>query len=608
MSGGCLNRNMSKYLVLSSILSVLILLIIILLHRPIKISTEISSIFQVPLMFWLVMGISLSIIVISSFFSRSKYVNIFNSILFYFTLYSFNLFFYVIPTQSDIGSTRVVNYIFDNSVNITTSDYSYYEFPIFFTYSKIFKVILDLDTISWTNLGFFTLTLSIPLIFPLIIHLKYNFKEIIYFLAPSIYIIMSLYFINDQFMPQYLALIYLIIVIGCYIQFKDFPSIKIYSLIIFFYILCVYTHAFMFFFFFLGVLYYQIFQINWSFSFLKKINIYVNRHDTILDISFDIYNNFKLYTFLLLKYIILKLHVIYLRITNKKAYKKISIPLLIIIYYIGYRTRFHQMDAEFERMITIDTRGGSWYLLSYFTGNKESLGLISFRPDPLYHLIPNMFHGFTRYSSMLILIGLVVLIFYTIFKIKKGKIQYFDIFTSLGSFFFILIGFIFPHLLGQRSLQVTFINMSKYSNNIFNKENKIVIILIIILIISPIIFTLNININNTIEGSKFYEDVGTVKGGQFLEINTKENLSSFLVTDRNLFPLYPQEHNDTQHPYLPRTPNFFLEENNTMNDIDIILYTPKLLNRMYYYDFDHLIDNMNFSVVYHQGDSKIFYH
>ena len=173
---------------------------------------------------------------------------------------------------------------------------------------------------------------------------------------------------------------------------------------------------------------------------------------------------------------------------------------------------------------------------------------------------------------------------------------------------FFVLGFIFPHLLGQRTFQVTFLNVTKYTHNPFRPNKVILSLLTVFIIILPIIFIMNVNINYSMEGTMFYEDLGTLYGGKFIEENAGDVETEFLVTDRNYYPVDIPFNINSTFIYENNAPQFFLDDNNTLEDIDIILYTPKLENRLSYFGFRNMINETEFSVVYDQGDAVILSH
>ncbi|MCK5773235.1 MAG: hypothetical protein KAH57_05555, partial [Thermoplasmata archaeon] len=205
-----------KYSILISILLLTLLINTILYYDPLVASTSVSLVEQVPILFWvLIMALSILVTYIS-IYSKSRGVNVLMATIYFFIFYSFNLFFKIIPTQTDIGDTSFFIPYLDNATHLDIGIYRYFEYPFFFLYSSVIKNVLGLDIYQNINYGFFSLILMIPIIMPLLIQKEIiKGAKVVYFLAPVLYLILVFFFFNDQFVPQFYGLIFLMITIGC---------------------------------------------------------------------------------------------------------------------------------------------------------------------------------------------------------------------------------------------------------------------------------------------------------------------------------------------------------------------------------------------------------
>jgi hypothetical protein len=142
-------------------------------------------------------------------------------IVYYFLLYSSNLSFILIPDQADVGTAGVFGKYLESSIYIDKEHFLYFNYPIFFQFHAIIQKVLGLERIQVVNIGFFILLLSFPVALSLLLKVNHNENQYkLYYYFPIIYILITFFFINSQFVPQFLGLLFLIFLTGSYTQLE----------------------------------------------------------------------------------------------------------------------------------------------------------------------------------------------------------------------------------------------------------------------------------------------------------------------------------------------------------------------------------------------------
>jgi len=534
-----------KLLTIIIILLSLIFLLLIRLNYPLRVSTTESIFHMIPIYYWILLITIPALISITFLLSDSKIICVFLSVIYFFVLYSFNLFFIIPSTQSDAQFAGQIFTILKTSNRLSVQQFSYFQWPIHFLLEIVFQKTLNID-IYIITIGLFSFILMIPLFFSLHEYKLSNNKA--YFILPVGYIILSYYFLNLQWVPQFTGLIFLILTICCYVKYKRVPSRKFYSLIVFFYMICVLTHPFIFVFF--------------------PATIFLDRYiiSKGFFISFDKDNN------------------------------KISLISLVVIYFIGYLFRFIKIRRYTRRLIYPEEgRGEAWGLLSNLLGFEGDAGVgPSYETHPLWHLVSKRTYLISRYSALLLLVGLSLVLAYILLNNLK-KVESFDISLGVASGGFFVFGLVNPVLLGQRGFQVAFLKVPRYFSDLFKSKRKILaVILVIAITLTPLIFTINIAVNQSFSGGRFFQDRPTLESGSFID-DYAGNDTNVLVADRYF---YPSSINiNIYHPRI------MAREELNLTEVEIIVNSSKLTNRMEYHGFE--TEYGKTSQIYDIGDAQI---
>jgi len=468
--------------------------------HPISISLNTASFTQIPIIYWIIMLATPFILYIIAKDSKNPLVPLSCVMLYYFLFYSVGLYFMSHPTFSDIGSAGQGQEILSSITHISSQEIDaeryisaarYFQWPIMFIFRKIFTTILGIGPIQTLNLGFFSLLLVFPGLLSLFYERTKNVKNItIYFILPALYLTLSWHFINDQFVPQFLALLYLFILFGCYLKYKEGKNPLFLLLMIIYYALTVYTHAFMFIFFLVAI----IFEFFWS------------------------------------EYI-----------EMKKA-KFISYGLIIIIIamlfpYIG----------TFYSMTQATSGGESWRIFRYILPQRpiDDAGQVGPSLQILYDLVPKIYNTITTNLSKgaMVVVFLTVVFGFLLYIFKKRGLfnlstrSLFDISILIGSVSWFVLG-LANLVLGQRAIQVAALPLSKYfkySHRLFSYLSKVAVVVILI---APSIFIANDMINSSIEGDRLIQDFEENIAGRFMDKHLTNE--SFILSAQNPYPAgYP---------------------------------------------------------------------
>lgn len=535
-----------KFLTVIILLLSFIFLLLIRLNYPLKVSTTESFFHMIPIYYWILLIIIPTLICITFILTESKSICTFLALVYFLTFFSFNLFFIIPAEQSDVGHAGFIFTTLKDSTTLSIQQYSYFQWPIHFTFFASIKEILDVG-ISIITIGLFSLILMIPLFFSLYKDNLSNNK--VYFLLPVGYIILSYYFLNLQWVPQFTGLIFLILTICCYVKYKRNPSKKFYALTIFFYTICVFTHPFIFVFF--------------------PAAIFLDRY-VVPQKPFISY--------------------------NKNKGRNISLAFLVFIYGIGYVFIF-TMGKHTRRLIfTENGRGSAWEIIGDLIGKREAVGVgAEYETHPFYHLVSERTYLISRYTALLLLMVIVLALAYTLLKNLK-KVESFDISLGVASGGFFVFGLANPNLLGQRALQVTFLKFPRYFSNLFGSNRKILaIVLVLVVTFAPLIFTVNSAVNHSLSGGRLIQDQPTLQSGSFVD-DYVGNDSNVLVADRFFYPSRKDNFNRV-------TPEWIAREEINRTEIDIVANSSKLTNRMEYYGED--AEYGTTSQIYDMGDAQV---
>jgi len=194
---------------------------------------------QFSFLIWPGIIFSLIGLFLTAFYSTRKSIKAICISLFPIILYIYVFYFSYIPS-SDSGGIKAMTEIF-HQIGIDSSIVSYFQYPTFFSVNEITSQVAGLD-INTTAIVFFTLygMLLSLFVFLFLNNEAYNNHYQIAVLGIPLYFTVLFNYLNYQWVPQTLALVFLFVLL---ITFnRDGIKYKIFNLIIF--IALVFTHAF----------------------------------------------------------------------------------------------------------------------------------------------------------------------------------------------------------------------------------------------------------------------------------------------------------------------------------------------------------------------------
>lgn len=543
-------EKIKKIALISLICLLTIFFISVVQTYPVPISITSATLFQIPMIFWLVMLISPFLLYIISKDSKNPLVPLVCAISYYFIFYCYGLYFMSHPTISDISSSAEFQEILASVTHINPQGFDitrfattarYFQWPIFFIFSKIFTSILGIGPIQTINLGFFSLLLILPVLLSLFYKRSNNIENAtvyVYFILPTLYLTLGWYLINSQFVPQFLALAYIFILFGCYLKYKKGKNPLFLFLMIIFYTLTVFSHSFMFIFFLVAI----IFEIYWS------------------------------------EYV------------EMKKVKFISYGLIIILFAILF-----PYLGTFYSMVTTSVGGGSWHIFQSFF--SQTTPGPSYQVQYLYHLVPiiydQLMSSITKVVVASVFSMVVIGLLYYIFK--KRSLPDLSILIGCASWF--ALGFS-NLVLGERALQVAALPLARYfkhPHKLFSYLSKVVVVVILI---APSLFVVNDMINSSIEGGRLIQDREETIAGRFMDKHIINE--SIALSAQNPYPTgYPSG-------FKKVIPEYIITEEYEWEILDFVLDSPKLQKRLMYLDI-LLPKNPYDSVVYDNKDIEIVF-
>jgi hypothetical protein len=195
---------------------------------------------QFSLLIWPGILLSLIGLFLTGYYSKRKSIKAICTLLFPLILYSYSFYFYYLPT-ADSGDVRSMFEIF-HLVGINSSVVSYFQYPIYFTLNEITSQISGIDVIGIETIFYalYGMLFSLYLYLFLFKETKNNFNQVA-LLGVFIYFTVSFTYLNYQWVPQTLALVFFFLLLLT----VDHQALE-YKLINFLlFTALVFTHAFL---------------------------------------------------------------------------------------------------------------------------------------------------------------------------------------------------------------------------------------------------------------------------------------------------------------------------------------------------------------------------
>jgi hypothetical protein len=523
------------------IILILIDLIILTIFKTgsISLSLDKGIFFQIPIAYWIEISIIFPVLYVASKFANRRWEILVLVLLFFFVIYSSNLFL-VIPYQQTDRSIfryaeimRNTSYIGQNEISLD----AYFQWPVFFLFLKMLDLTLNTTLNHLITFGLFTFGILLPIFFSFFLDKEIDLRVL--FLVPIIYVLVSYHFIVNQFAPQTMGLLFLILIFGLYYRYGFDLRFRFLLILLFFTL--VFTHPFTFLFFFGSVL------MEYSYtSFFKKTDF------------------------------------------DPRLNKRITIDLILLfvtIYCFGLIYHFWVITGRVKQLVHALGLGVG----EGITPIRNFMGVNSVHSSshPLYRLVPEFYSKlFSNSSRVALILFVVVFLIGLAIKRKNISINIIDICTIVFNTGLFAIGLV-SVFLGQRSLQIIVLPISKLYGGLINQSKTISAVVGILIVISPTLFIITSIINISIDGGTFIQDDEMDYAGQF--VDRVAISSQHVFRNANSYPTgYPENF------------TIFADNRNLtgvdIDYMDIILNSPKskLINEY----FGTSIENIYKEIIY----------
>lgn len=528
---------------------------------PIPISQQIPVYYQIPWQYWLIL--TLFMVIWWLVFSKEKNISfqLIGIVLFYFVIFSPNLFFVSPYQQTDASVSRFISIIANaNHIGAVENTYTnYFEWPMFFLLMKVLIAVPNLSTDQLLHVGIFSFNMMMPIFLLFIYKSRSDGERSEYpIIMPIIYILLGYMFIVNQFAPQTMALLVLFLTFGMYERINDGSkrekTREIFIFILIYFVL-VFTHPFFFIFALVPII------MDYLYKLVK----------TRMEGPVPKENENRL-------------------IPN-------IIVLLLIIYFTGFIYRFISIEGAIEELIEmIGTTGGeAWNSIFSAVGvSRSSYESPFFQQLEFQYML--LSYGF---KALLGLFGVIFLYSLIHYRAVIRSIKSMDVWMVSWSSLLYLFG-LFSVFLGQRSVQVILLPVSRLFSTI-HKQSKVINALLAILVVStPIVLLADNFVNLSIMGESFLEDQKNNQIGSFADSKIPSDKSVMLA--ESIYPV-------SQAPYGFYRYNDVTEINDSSmyGDIDAIIYTPKLNMLIGGFGYDYMEESNNFELnrIYSSKDSAI---
>jgi len=316
--------------------------------------------------FWAGITLTLIGLFFTGYCSKSLIIKALCASLFPVVLYCYTYFFPILAS-SDIGSVRAMFEIF-NQVGVNSNAASYFQYPIYFSLNALSSEVLkaDMKIISAIFFALFGLLLALYL-FLYLSKFKKNASYQIAFISIPIYFIGLFYFLNYQWVPQTIALVFFFLLLMLF-NYKG-VEYKFLTLIVF--TVLAFTHAFIptIFLIFFGFYVYKNRELYYMFLLMlciySAILVYFTTFyfpviaETFTNTIYSFGSDYKVQVSRSFEepsdFLSLLISTI----------NKIRFPLIWMVVVLGSFVRFIQKKIDFK-MISLGTTSGIYLVLGFF--------------------------------------------------------------------------------------------------------------------------------------------------------------------------------------------------------------------------------------------------
>jgi len=502
---------------------------------PLTIS-EGAFFWQVPILFWgaIFLGVASLLIGVSgvnfggALIATVAFWAMMNSrVLFYFQL--------LMPDATSISyySSIVLNNQFLPTIN-SPDFFEYIQWPLHFLLTKVFSNILGFQMGATIKTGYYTYTLLFGIIVFLFIYIWTDSPTPSgLFLQSACYFTIVYVFLNNQYVPQFLALLLLFLILSV----DDRVGQRFKILRYFIFIALVFSHPFMWIFYLGSYFLHPIYQVTQT-----VLNERNEKSPIYSNIFYILCNPLSFFG----KFWSIA------RPTHIKPKWMRSAVTLGVIYTSSVIFRFTLFPQEAYFVLAnnspLNNLAPQHIIFRITPGFLQDLLPQSWGMNPSgqetmlqYQLISQEIDAVFRWMTMaiLVLILIIFLISFLLEFIKNVKPMSVSIASfSVGYFF---IGSFLP-ILGARALQVGFLPLVLF-NKVILERKAVAVILMVVLLMTPGLLA-NSMVNRTLAAGENSGDLYTSKAGEWVQryandplVQRRGNLNPILLNNNNIVPL-----------------------------------------------------------------------
>ncbi|WP_217493362.1 hypothetical protein [Haladaptatus sp. W1] len=433
------------------------------------------------------------------FISKSSYLSLFATIGFYVLLNSHNLLFYSIAGNDIVGLSGWISFMGSFGAHpLSSGFYSYLQWPAYYSYFFTLQKVIASENQIIFEIGYYIIIVSFSIVS------WYYFRQLTKkpfktHVASCFFLILIYPWLNNQFVPQFIGLVFLIFILG--LERSTICNKKI--LILTVYMSLILSHPILFLFYLGSKLI--------SIVVTPLTSAFPNQH-RIIDLTTSL-REAKNWRISFRPSNILKID---------RILPIVVLSTIYLYFFMYYFTQFQNRVFFILIQPVSKSAGNSLSTLRLILfGSKSSGTVTNIMKYP--SLIDNRLSTVLTFGNKVLLALIISLLLYSFLLEKIEDIPPLDIGVIVSSGFYFIGGMIF-NLIGSRSLQILFAPIS-FSFALLDRENIMVIIICILVVsLSPISMLNLIFVNYSLSGGGPVQDYKTNQAGEFANRYSNEKI------------------------------------------------------------------------------------
>lgn len=571
-------------------ISVVLIVYAYYISYPIQQTASDGVIYQVPMIFWL--GIWLGLISLSgiALWSRRSIVSLPVIAGFYLLFTSrYHLYFYYGPGGD--GPT-IVSWAYQmNRLDFLpargTEDYfTYLQWPIHHINTSIIQLFAETGAYATVKVGYTIYILMLAVgIFLFAYEYSPHRTPFYLYTAAVFYLLVTYNWLNEQFVPQFLALILIIFLFS--IQEKS--GARWLSLKVFLFIVLILSHPFLFIFYLIALtllpavkaIYYSIEESmdHQEDRMLLVIKNIPGKTTTIMNsLRTEFLSQYTSRDWIYTTSILITVYLTFL------VYRFVTLPQTFIAYGLGFDPTYN------TNILTVFGSILPSFVIDILPISPERGGTSGPEIAPLFEYVSTELYQFTLYGAMsIVLLTFAVLVISFILS-KFRSVSTWILSMLLGTSLYLIIGTEIQIHSG-RAFQIAFLPFIPFIVTLRNRE-KIVRAIIILLIISSPILLMNSMVNQSIAAGGNSDEFYSTQAAIHAEDHSSSNA---IVPNRNGMP---PTHLDTVVQLDEAVGKEYALQHN-----DIIISSPIITQYLKYNGYNCMVGGESTHSIYNNGNS-----